>query len=87
MKQLGEKLHIMRTIHGLTQKDVADHLHVKRSTYAYYELGRIEPSLDTAVAISDFFEISLDNLLRQWSSLQVFQSLYRKNLLRLYRRI
>ena len=80
MKQLGDKLRVMRRMRELTQKDVADFLHIDRSTYTYYELGKTDPPLDTLVALSNIFEISLDDLLKHQRSLEEFQILYHKKI-------
>lgn len=48
---------------GLTQAQVAQALHMDRSTYAYYELGRASPSIATAVKFADLYGITLDALI------------------------
>lgn len=83
MKQLGEKLRIMRKMRELTQGDVAEFLHIDRSTYTYYELGKTDPPLESIIALSDYFEISLDDLLRHRSSLETFQILYHRKLIKM----
>ncbi|WP_326975278.1 helix-turn-helix domain-containing protein [Caproicibacter sp. BJN0012] len=80
MKQLGEKLRIMRRMLELSQKDVAAILHIDRSTYTYYELGKTEPPLETVVALSNLFSISLDDLLKHQCSLETFQILYHRKI-------
>jgi len=47
---------------GLTQQQVAQALHIDRSTYAYYELGRCSPSIMMAAKFADFYGITLDAL-------------------------
>lgn len=49
----------------LTQQQLADILNVSRSTVSSWELGRNVPDLDTIIALSDLFELSLDKLLRE----------------------
>lgn len=47
-----------------TQEQLAESLNVSRSTVSSWEVGRNYPDLETIVALSDLFDISLDELLR-----------------------
>jgi len=58
-----EKLKQARTEAGYTQQQVADILHIGRSTLANYEMGRIEPNLETLARLADFYCVSVDWLL------------------------
>lgn len=58
----GEKIRKYREQQGMSQKTVAEHLEFARATYAQYERDEREPSLKRAIAISRFFNISLDYL-------------------------
>lgn len=60
---LAEKLRLLRDIHDLTQNDLAEVIGVDRSTYAYYELGRTEPSLEKIRVLAIFYKVSVDFLL------------------------
>ena len=62
-KDFGEKLRLLRKRKELTQKQVADAVHMDRSTYAYYERGTTEPSLITTRKLAEVFGVSLDDLL------------------------
>jgi len=42
---------------------VATHLHIDRSTYAYYETGKSHPSLKTVREICEYFGVSPELLL------------------------
>lgn len=44
---LGERLSKLRKERNLTQKDVANRLHITRSTYAQYEIDRRVPEYAT----------------------------------------
>ena len=48
---------------GYTQKEVADILGVDRSTYAYYESGRIKPDIDTIRKLSNIFRVHYTQIL------------------------
>ena len=61
---LGERLKYLRETLELKQSDIAQILHVDRSTYSYYETGKTEPSLASMVLLSRFYKISLDLMLR-----------------------
>ena len=38
---LGNRLRTLRRYNGMTQREVAARLHLERSSYAYYEIGRM----------------------------------------------
>jgi len=59
---LSTKLKQHRKALGLTQEHVAQALHVDRSTYAYYELGRTSPSHETMSKFADLYGVTLDSL-------------------------
>jgi len=48
---------------GLTQEQVAQALHIDRSTYAYYEMGRSSPSLEIAAKFATLFGVTIDALI------------------------
>lgn len=47
----------------LTQEFVAEQIGVKRYTYAKWEQGRAEPSMQDLRKLADFFDVSIDYLL------------------------
>ncbi|GGK32982.1 transcriptional regulator [Caldalkalibacillus thermarum] len=59
----AERLKKLRKNHDLTQQKLADHLGLKRPTYAKYETGENQPDPDTLKKIADFFNVSVDYLL------------------------
>ena len=59
---LSSRLYLLRTAHHLTQKQVAEALHVCRQTYSNYERGLRQPSLDILVSLAGLYRISLDDL-------------------------
>ena len=62
-KEFGDYLRELRRINVLTQKQVAEALHIDRSTYAYYECGTTEPSLITVRKMAEVFGVSVNELL------------------------
>lgn len=57
---LAKKLLILRKKSGLTQEEVAAHLNVNRSTYAYYETADTAPSYNTLLSLCEFYGVSTD---------------------------
>ncbi|RMG22925.1 MAG: LexA family transcriptional regulator [Bacteroidetes bacterium] len=62
---IGKNLKYLRKNRGLTQQELADHLGIRRSSIGAYEECRATPKNDTLTRISDFFEVSLDLLLKE----------------------
>ncbi|MGN0452466.1 MAG: helix-turn-helix transcriptional regulator [Ruminococcus sp.] len=61
--KLGHSLAKLRKDCELTQKQVADILHLERSTYAYYERGTTEPDLKTLTKLARIYNVPLDYFL------------------------
>ena len=59
-----EKLKSLRLKHKLTQDELGEKLYLSRTSISYYEQGKFEPDINTIIAISDFFKISIDELLK-----------------------
>lgn len=56
------ELEKLRTIHNLTQVEVAKKLGLAKMTYHNYETGRNEPNIQNLIKIADFYNISIDYL-------------------------
>ena len=67
--KIGPKLKQARLKKELTQENVANILSVSRSTISSWEVGRSYPDLESIVSLSDLYNISLDNLLREDSDM------------------
>lgn len=63
MAEFGENLRKVREERGLTQQTVADHLFVTRQAVSKWEGGSRYPDLMTAKKLSQFLDISMDELL------------------------
>lgn len=59
-----EHLKNIRVASGYTQQNVADLLGIDRSTYAYYELGKTEPSIRNLKRLSALYKIPMDKFLQ-----------------------
>ena len=53
----------LRKERGLTQQQVADHLNIDRSTYAYYESGRSRLNINLVVDLAHLFQVSYATLI------------------------
>lgn len=62
-RSIAEKLRLLRTLEGVSQQQVADSVHVNRSTYSYYELGESKPPLDVLCALAEYFDVNLGYLI------------------------
>ena len=60
----SEKLYILRSRSNLSQAALAEGLDVSRQTISKWELGSSYPEIDKLVAISDFFHVTTDYLLK-----------------------
>ena len=60
--EFNNKLYDLRKQNGFSQEEFANRLNVSRQTVSKWEVGDSTPDLEKLVAISDLFEISLDEL-------------------------
>ena len=58
-----KRLKELRAGREMSQQELADALHIARSTLASYEVGDREPDFETAGRLADFFGVSVDYLL------------------------
>ena len=61
--EFNEKLQQLRKQKGLSQEELANRLNVSRQTISKWEIGDSTPDMEKLIAISDLFEISLDELI------------------------
>lgn len=59
----GSKLRELRNSAGLTQSELAQRINRSKANISKYEKDDLEPNLDTLVAISEIFDVSIDYLL------------------------
>lgn len=60
--QFQNQLISLRKKKGVSQEFLADKLYVSRQTISKWELGETTPDLENLVNLASFFEISLDEL-------------------------
>ena len=63
MTKFNERLKKLRAEKDLTQRQLADELHLSVKTISHYESGYSEPSLDILIKICIYFDIDSDYLL------------------------
>ena len=63
--RFGERLKQARLGQQLTQKAVAEQLHVSRQTISSWETEHSYPDIDSLLRLSDLYGLSLDTLLRE----------------------
>ena len=61
--EFHEKLQELRKGRGLTQEELAEALFVSRTAISKWESGRGYPSIDSLKEISNYFSVSIDDLL------------------------
>lgn len=59
---LNEKIKLLRTKKDITQKQLAEILDIQPNSVQRLEYGTARPSLDTLIALADFFNVNLDYL-------------------------
>lgn len=62
--KFSEKLQILRKEKGLSQEKLAELLSVSRQAVSKWESGQTYPEIEKLIVLSDLFEITLDDLLR-----------------------
>lgn len=60
--EFHNKLYHLRKQKGLSQEELANRLNVSRQTISKWEMGDSTPDMEKLIAISDMFQISLDEL-------------------------
>ena len=58
-----ENIRNLREDSDKTQKELADYLNVKQTTYSKYELGKINIPVEVFIKLADFYNVSVDYLL------------------------
>lgn len=50
-----------------TQKELADFLNIKQTTYSKYELGKINIPIESFIKLAEFYDVSIDYLVGRTS--------------------
>ncbi|CAH1852510.1 helix-turn-helix domain-containing protein [Convivina intestini] len=78
--RFGDRLKVTRTNKGLTQDGVAQHFHVSRQTISIWENEKTYPDVASLVELSDYYQISLDTLLKEDTGMR--EALQRKEVVK-----
>ena len=57
-------LKILRKKNKLTQRSVAEALHISQTSVSKYERGESEPDLAMVIEMADFFGVTIDEFVR-----------------------
>lgn len=68
---LGEKLRLYRERKNMTQREVAEYLELEPAAISKYESGTREPNIESLKRLSEIFEVSLDELLKDEEELDI----------------
>ena len=63
MNNFAQRLKELRLENKMTQQQIASLLNIKQQSYARYEYGTGEPSLQTLIKLAEIFSVSTDYLL------------------------
>lgn len=61
--QIARQLRLLRESNHVNQQQVAQALHISRSSYAYYETGKTRPELENLVRLAWLYDVSLEFIL------------------------
>jgi len=62
---LSKNIKKLRAFKNITQSEFSDLFDIKRSSIGAYEEGRAEPKLETLIKMSDYFNLSIDDLVKK----------------------
>ncbi|MBQ8859269.1 MAG: helix-turn-helix transcriptional regulator [Clostridia bacterium] len=57
------RIKALREDADLTQKEIADYLHIKQNTYSQYENGQRQIPIDSLIALAKYYGTSTDYIL------------------------
>ena len=75
-----EKLQELRKNRGITQEELAEALYVSRTAISKWESGRGYPSIDSLKEISNYFSVTIDDLLSSEKLLSIAEKENKENL-------
>ena len=67
-------LKLLRKKYGYTQEQIAEKLGVSRQTVAKWERGECLPDIENVIALSDIYEVTIDELVRNMTSGAAYKS-------------
>ena len=67
---LGKRLKELRQSNGYSQADIAEHLNISRQSISRWENDLSYPDIDNLKLLSEYYELSIDELLKETKQLQ-----------------
>ena len=64
MKKMNLRIADLRRKKKITQKELAEYLHIKQNTYSQYENGQRQIPINCLIALARFYNTSVDYILR-----------------------
>lgn len=71
---LGEKIQSYRKEKGMSQEQFAELFHVSRQAVSKWELNQMIPDIEKIIDIADYFEITVDELIREKELISITKS-------------
>jgi transcriptional regulator with XRE-family HTH domain len=81
--EFHEKLQELRKNRGITQEELAEALYVSRTAISKWESGRGYPSIDSLKELSNYFSVTIDELLSSEKLLFIAEKENKSNLRRM----
>ena len=78
--EFHEKLQELRKNRGITQEELAEALYVSRTAISKWESGRGYPSIDSLKEISNYYSVTIDDLLSSEKLLSIAEKENKENL-------
>ncbi|MCK8624971.1 helix-turn-helix domain-containing protein [Apilactobacillus sp. M161] len=72
--RFGDRLRNERKLKNFNQSEVAEYLHVSRNTISNWENERSYPDIESLIKLSDYYEVSLDVLLKEDEGMKEYLS-------------
>ncbi len=64
MDAINDKIFTLRTQAGISQQRLADDLNLSRRAISLWETGRRTPDIQSVLLLADYFQVSLDYLVK-----------------------
>ena len=64
MDTINDRIFTLRTQAGISQQRLADDLKLSRRAVSLWETGRRTPDIQSVLLLADYFQVSLDYLVR-----------------------
>ena len=61
----AENLRLLRTTNNVSQRVLAEHLKISIKTISHWETGYSEPSISQLIMLADFFDVTVDYLVKR----------------------